>query len=155
MFTINNANKKISAFYNEKHYVVGFKNEILARHVQYNLPTNPIVYFTKKEKDTISIDIDFQHSQNTVAFHTSADLYVQKTSYFEDSLDSILYSPYHLDIVKYEDFMCYPIDKMLGIVLPEEIIEEDEYLMLLRCQVIDPLFVPDYYKKKLCQEFKE
>jgi hypothetical protein len=123
MFTINNVDKmkSLSAFHDGKHYVIGFKNQKLARHVQCTLPSDPDVFFTKNN--------NFSRRQDTIAFHTSADLYVQKTSSFEDSV-------YHLDVVKYEDFMCYPIDKMLGIVLAEEIIDEDEYIMLVRCQVV-------------------
>ena len=153
MFTINNAKKTISTIYREKHYVVGFSNQVLARHVQYNLPQEPIVYITKKDQNCLDIDLEFNNTNLKVALYASAELYIQKTKYIDDAIDSILYSPYHLDTVKYEDFMCYPIDKMLGIVLPEEIIEEDEDLMVLHCQVIDPLFIPEYYKKKLTEQY--
>ena len=155
MMTINNGFKKVSVFHNEKHYAIGFKNQILARHVQYNLfhtldtAKDPIIYLCKKDTDS-TINIDFKSKQATMSFCNNADLYIQKAKPISDR---IVYSPYHLDVVPEKTFLCYPIDQNIGIVIPEEIVEEDDDIMVLQCQMIDSFFIPDYYRKQLSRQY--
>lgn len=172
MFTINNGNKMISAIHNDKHYAIGFKNAMLARHVQYNLFHNtkynidPIVYINKYQKNKIEVDIspiidmfntneiiDHDENQTSIAFYTETELYMQKMTPRENQN---LECPYHIDIIPTDDFMCYPIDKLIGLVLPEEVIEEDDNLLIFKCQMIDPFYIPQYYKRQLLKmKFEE
>lgn len=167
MFTINNGHKKISALHNDKHYAIGFANIALARHVQYNLFHNtkqniePIVYINKYQKDKIEIDMsqitklllcnDNDSNSTTMSFYNEVELYMQKMTPRENQH---LESPYHLDIIPKDEFMCYPIDKLVGIMLPEEVLDEDDSLIIFKGQMIDPFFIPQHFKNQLAKKYK-
>lgn len=158
MFTINQGPKKVSATYTDRHYAIGFTSPTMARHVQYNLFHNidrvvdPVVYITKRNEETILLDMEFTDDikRHPLTIYTGVDLYMQKK---KPTRDSILDSPYHIDVIPVEDFYAYPIDKLIGIVIPDEIIEEDESLIIFSATMIDPYYDPEYYKRQLDKHF--
>jgi hypothetical protein len=56
VFTINRRNSIVGLSYEDKNYVIGFKNPVIARNVMYNLPIKP--YFSLKRYQKISIQND-------------------------------------------------------------------------------------------------
>ena len=124
MFTIKNANKQLLATYKDSHYAIGFRNQNMATHVQYNMfhheLVDPILYITKKSRYR----------------NTYAELYIQKA---KQTRECMLQIPYHLDIINHDSFMTYPINSGIGVVLPKDIIEEEDEMILMRCYIIDPI----------------
>ena len=148
MYTIKNNNKVLCARYNDTQFAIGFKNIALARHTQYNLcHMDPITYIGNNQKQSM---ITIELNDTKIPFHTYVDLYVQKATICTD----IVQSPFHLDIIDHDEFLCYPIDKMLGIVIPEEVVEECDSLIVFKSQMVEPCFIPEYYKKILDKQYK-
>jgi hypothetical protein len=145
---IKKGHKAVCANYKEKPYVVGFSNTTLARHVQYNLlhDPEPIIYLDNSiEKNTIKI----QYTEHEIPLHLECLLYVQKAIIDTE----IINSPYHLDMMSRDDFLCLPIDKMLGIVLVENVIDECDSLIIMNSNAISASFIPSYFRHTLKKDF--
>lgn len=145
---IKKGNKAICASYKEKPYVVGFNSINLARHVQYNLlhDPEPIIYMDNSMDKNIT---KLSYTDYEIPLHLNATLYVQKGTLDTD----INNSPYHLDNMKKDDFLCLPIDKMLGVVLVEDVLDECDSLIVMNANAISASFIPSYFRQKLNKDY--
>lgn len=133
--TIRLGNKAISSLYNEKYHVIGFENITIARHVQYNLlHNNPIIYTNVKKHNNVERPL-----------HTNVELIMQKSTINTD----ILNNPFHLETHSRKDFLCYPINKMIGIIIVDTIDEECDKLIHMNGFLIEPLFIPNVFASNL------
>jgi hypothetical protein len=77
----------------------------------------------------------------------TANLSIQK--FIGSPADPLNDGNYHQSIYYDSEFLMYPYKKMIGLILPYEIIEESETEFKLLSTVIDPFFDPDLYKSSI------
>lgn len=141
MYTIKQGNKSLSVTHNNHYYVVGFANIRMARKVQLNLHPEPYVSLRRENTSTIEIMND------SITLDTESIVTIQK---FRGSADNPLNDGgYYIGTHPETEFLSYPIDKMVGIIMPYDLVDEDENELIFKSHVIDPFFNADYYKSSL------
>jgi hypothetical protein len=134
MYTLKLGNKTMSVLHKEKHYIIGFNNVKLARKVHYSIHPHPNFLLVRGTDIDLSKDLnEFNISLN---LDTSANLYIRKMN--GSVWDPMNDSGFHLHAYKEEEFLLFPIQKQLGIIVPYRIEEESENEFMLRAYIIDP-----------------
>ena len=136
MFTIKQGNKTLSVVYNKRHYIIGFKNKIMARKVHYSI--DPIPKFTMVRDQ----DIDLTSVLKSNGFDISLLLDVGATLFIPKCQGSIL-DPmndggFHLSVVPEFEFLALPIEHRLGIVMPYELEDENTEEFMFKASVLEP-----------------
>ena len=145
MYTLQKGNKTLSLIHKGHHYVIGFKNIKQARNVQYNIHPDPQFHLHRGVQ--IDLGKQLQHeglTPESLILDTSATLRIPK--YLGSPSDPMNDGYPHLNTVVTHDFMTYPLTKMLGIIIPFEILEENKQEFIFRSHVIEPSFNPGTYK---------
>jgi len=122
MYLLNRGAKSIGFRKKNKSYVIGFTNVIFARQIQYNLHPEP-------EFDLLELS------------KYKGTLFVPKHQ--GDPLHPMNDGGYHMSKIQRHEFYGLP-NKGLGIIVPYEIVSEDDNEYVLRSHVFDPAFGPDY-----------
>ena len=131
MYTLQKGNKTLSLLHKGHHYVIGFKNIKQARNVQYKIDPEPT--FTLHR----GVEIDLGKPLNLI-LDTNATLSIPK---YEGSPSDPMNDGFiHLNTVALDEFMTYPLTKMLGIITPFEIIEENTQEFVFLAHVLEPYF---------------
>ena len=141
MYTIKQGNKTFSLTHSGHHYVVGFQNIRMARKVQLNLHPEPLVQLRREQTHTIEIMND--------CISIDIDSLITMQKFKGSSEDPLNDAGYFISTHPERDFLSYPIDNMVGIVMPYELIKEDEDSLTFRTHVVDPFFNADYFKSSL------
>jgi hypothetical protein len=169
VFTVSRDKNHLSAVYRDKRHIIGFGDRILAHHVQNNISgTNPKIHVvTPEDSQNFNIEVEIlsdttdniidsiarQREDNNTKFVNivynefeipitlDVDLIIEKTNDFSQS-------QFKLEELDKDEFLCYPIDKYIGIIIPEELIDETEEALVFRSQIVEPCYVPSYYNVK-------
>lgn len=144
MYTIQQKNKTIGMSHNERHYVVGFKSSKLARKVQYALHPEPKLILVRGTDIDLSKDLQNKGINDlSLIVDTEATLFMPK--FKGSSEDPLNDGGYHLHNVLYKDFVTYPFTKMIGVIMPYDLLEENEEEFVFRSHVIEPSFHPKLF----------
>lgn len=132
----------LAVAHNSRPYIVGFSRETTARRVLRTLPPmSPKLHLEISNVEDITHDINFGLQQlgvldkttkvANVTVSTNAKLTVPKSE---------LCSPeaFHVASIDKDEFLMYPFEKCLGIVLQNELYAEDEGSYTFLVNVIDP-----------------
>ncbi len=141
MYTIKQGNKTFGLMHGEQFYIIGFSNNKMARKVQYNLHPQPYIHLKKNKQ--IELDI----MKKKVMIDPVSDLRIQK--YQGDPNDPMNDGNYHISVYYDSEFLVYPYKKMVGIILPYDLIEETDKEFHFLSTVIDPFFDADLYKMSI------
>lgn len=137
-------------------YLIGFTNVTLARNVQYNLPADPNIRLLRRDFIDVTQEVANgldelnvpRPDATSIIIDPRAQLYIPKNQNPVSSHP--LHDPgYHLDEIPYEDFMMYPFDKNIGIIMPYEIETEDDNMFTLRANVIEATESINAFRKSL------
>lgn len=147
IFTINDNNKALSVFHKNKPYIIGFESCTTARYIQYNISENDPILYIQRKKET-SVNIPFKNYN--IPYHLSVNLLLQKKARTED----ITKNKYKLEIIERDEFLCFPIDKVLGIILSSKIVDENMNEITINSKMIEACFIPEYYRNVLMRNNK-
>lgn len=139
MYTVKQGNKTVGLSQNNKYYIIGFENPVLARKVQYNLQPNPEITLLRGKNINLASTLNDFGLKNTDLFlDIEATLFIPK---FKGSVqDPMNDGGYHLGADNYNEFIVYPFTKSIGLVLPFKLDDEDEDEFMFRAHVIEPTF---------------
>lgn len=136
MFTINHKSRTVGLQHKDSHFVVGFKSVRMARKVMYQLHPEPTLMVVRGDEIDLTTRIQAKGVDMNLVIDSSAALFIPK---FEgSSSDPMNDGGYHLHNVSEVEFMTYPFTKMLGIILPYELIDENDKEFIFRTQLIKP-----------------
>jgi hypothetical protein len=143
IYTINDNKRPLSLFYKGKPYIIGFENSTTARYVQYNImEKDPVVYIENNK----NVNVNIRFKEYDIPYHMSVDLYIKKKN---PSDERIVKNNYHVNVIERDVFLCYPIDKVLGVILSMKIVEECNSEIIMSSKMIEACFIPEYYRQIL------
>lgn len=129
MYILQKCNKALALYRNDTYYVIGFKNITSTRYVMQNVNKNtPVIHLVKENNLVIQ--------KNVVEIPVQPDL------------DNIT-----LKYVDHDEFYMYPYKHMMGVVVTNEIEDEDTDSITLRCHVFDPFFEVEISRKSLDAQY--
>jgi hypothetical protein len=124
MFTINTNNKTLSLNRKDKDYLVGFKTATIARHVMYNIHHHPNMLLVKENNLIIPKN---------------------KLGNYENNM--------YLKTIENDEFYKYPYTKLLGLIITNEIMDEDNDYITLNCTIMEPYFDVDIVRDTLNTDY--
>jgi hypothetical protein len=135
MYTIRQKNKTVSVEHNQRHYVLGFKNAMLARKVHYNLHPQPKFILIR---DDNPIDLK-PHLDIDVALN----LEVASTLFIPKFTKGSIWDPmndgmFHLHQIHEVEFFSLPLAKNLGIIVPYKLEDETSDDFMFKVYMLDP-----------------
>lgn len=128
MFTLQLNSKTVGFTHAKREYVIGFKNVVYARKVQYNMATHPELSLVKS---LTHMDLSETIEEQLVLDH-NASLFITKCPFGKRN------EQLHLQTYTLEKFLLLPYQRNLGIVMPYELIEETDQEFHFKSHVIDP-----------------
>lgn len=145
--TIKRWNKELSAVdakRSNKRYVLGFQKPVLARNVLSIIDPNPVIMlYPRGNYENIAIDVNrtllesgLATCNKNIIINTDVRLIIPKISN-GSVLDEINDGMFHISPVNMMDFLLYPFDKNIGVVLANEVIFENKNEMVLESFIVE------------------
>jgi hypothetical protein len=139
MFTIQRGNKTVGLMHKNHHFVIGFKSVTHARQVQYHLHPDPTLTLVRGDEIDLRSHLEKKGiKQMSLIIDTKATLFLPK--FKGTSTDPMNDGGYHLNNILYNDFVTYPVTKMVGIIMPYDLVEETAEEFMFRSHLIEPSF---------------
>lgn len=118
-----------------RQYVIGFSDARHAREACASLHPAPKVILHRSDAihnldGTKDITVDY-----------AATLYLPKKAQNKNKKD--MEEHYQLRYIRAGDFIMYPLDRSIGVILPLELLEENSMDLVYAAQVIDPCYLAD------------
>jgi len=152
-YCIKQGNKCIGLRDKDKSYVIGFRSSIQARHVQYSMHPEPVLE-VRRVKPILSVTQEvteglselnvFKTLKEPIIIDPDAFLRVPKAPY--ELSETMRDAGYHLATVEPEECICMPFTPYVGIIIPNEIIAEDDKEIILQCDIVEPIFDATMFK---------
>ncbi len=137
-------------------YVIGFKSPILARKIHYNMDPEPILRLERNDRINITQEINILLNglgiadvDNEVYIDVMSMLYIPKMANAGSILDPMNDGGFHLEEENLEDLYMMPFEKNIGMILPYDLVMEDQKQMVLACQVIDPVDSTKHFRRAM------
>lgn len=155
IYTINQKGKSLSCHGTMgQSFVIGFRDVRMARKIQYNLAPNVEPFLLRSHIEDITDEVNCslrQMQANTISgkvvIDVKAQLHIQK---LDDTLPPQLNDGmFHLETLDYSDFMMFPFEKNLGIIMPYEVLVETEHHFTLLSNVIENSDSSETFRKSL------
>lgn len=145
----------VTFVHDNKPYFIGFPEQKHAKSVANVLGAFPHIHWTRHETRDITREVDVKLVENgwgstrdRVTIDTRSELVIGK----DESDPSGVYDIAKLYDVRehdYETFTSLPFSKHLGVVLPMDLIFEDDRRLVFAACGIDPSFHPDSFRRHL------
>jgi hypothetical protein len=127
MYTLKLGNKTMSYSHNNKFYIIGFKNSLQARKVQYSI--HPDFNFTLLRDDS--------KNQDKLTYDDNATLFIPKCA------GSVLLPEndpgLHLHFC--DNFLELPVKKQLGIIIPHTLLDEDHHEFVYKSLIFESIVI--------------
>lgn len=159
--TVRNVNNKsilgLTDAKTNKPYVVGFPKHDLARRMCSWLPSEPVMKLQRKTPDNLTADFNSALSDVGLERFTVDKLTVDYTAHLVvpkrrkgdiDDIDALI-DNYRVMNIPASDFLLYPFERSVGLILPTDCIKETRNEITFQAMVIDPCFNADLFKKSL------
>jgi hypothetical protein len=158
-YVLKQGNKSLSIVESNRHYVVGFKSAMMARKVHYNLRPDPVpdmriergerVDVTREVKQGLEALGHHSFASESVCIDTRALLFVPKYTTPGSAFDPQHDAGVHLSTMASCDFLMYPFEHNLGVIMPYELLHERPHEFVFRSHVIDPSIDPLLFARVL------
>ena len=163
LYLIKQRNKSLSIVDQNNHYVVGFRSALTARKVHYNMKSDmssdalrleraerlDVTRTVKAGLATLGVSAE-QFRAEKVCIDTRALLFVPKSPALTGSaFDPQHDAGFHLATMDFSDFLMYPFEHNVGIILPYELLHERPHEFVFQSQVIDPCIDPQLFARAL------
>lgn len=130
MYLLKRGSKTLSMKYNDRHYIVGFKTVLMARKVHYSMHPEPKLVMVRDDNVTHGI------TNININLDVNATLFIPKCK--GNVLDPMNDGSFHLSKVSYDNFLLYPFANNIGIIMPYNLEDENEFEFMFKAHVIDP-----------------
>jgi len=154
VFVVRRGNQSVGLSLDGKSYVIGFKSPINARHVMYNMKPVPEIKFMRNGRENVSKDIaaglhdmGIIKTMPDVYIDVNAKLIVSKCKH--NTMDPMYDGGFHLETVDSSDFMAHPFEKHIGIILANDIYEEDSNHIIMNADLVEAFFDKNSFIKTL------
>lgn len=136
----NKPKTSLSLSHEDRIYVVGFQEKRHAKYVKNVLSTFPRLEMRRERTDNVKDDINKGLLEMGLpAFHDSdvmidvnADLMINKRADLEPDSD------YEIEEVDFAEFIMYPFEKYLGVIMPYDISHENLDKIYFKAHVVEP-----------------
>lgn len=148
VFVIEHKSDLLSVVHNNRKYIVGTHRKDIADNIRKKLGHTGDLYLERKNiydvtKDVNvglrSIGLDVNVKKMTIDTHAELTVVNQET-------EGIIYD---LDEIEAEDFLLYPINRNIGIVMPYELTKDNGYIFSYWTNIVDPCEDPESFRKNL------
>lgn len=164
VYTIKRANQTIGMTdSNERRFILGFDNPVAARKTMYDIDPEPKLRMLRS--NTLNVSEEVNHNLNHIGVHpdymvcdltldSDAVLFIPKATLPEHISDqmathALTDGGFHLEEIETEDFLSYPFSHMIGIIIPNKLIEESNLAFVYSAMVVDASFNVGMYKANL------
>lgn len=125
-----------------KSYIIGFEKRHHAHLVKLQITNNPDCHLLRSKIHNITNDVkngllEFGIVDNNIT-QINIDVEAKLSIMKKKNIDKIDYS-LEIEDIKYDDFLMIPIIYNMGIILPYELILEDDNKLEFKSQVIESL----------------
>lgn len=167
-FIIKHKNQVLGFPHQTRHYVVGFRNVMLARLTQYKINPQPSFRLERSQVIDISNAVDLsleniakeyptigplfgqtQEEKGQITIDVGSKLFASKMVHPGGVWDPLNDGGFFLEQVPVENLYMLPFNTNVGVVLPRELIEETDRELVFDCEVIDPVESTWHFRKSL------
>ena len=138
IFTINLKDKTLSVDHGKKQYFIGFQNSLTARKILHSIEPMPKIVLLRDNTIDLREDLQRVGYDVDISIDVTATLFIPKLPKKCTFLDPMNDVGYHLHSYKVNEFLEIPIFKNVGIVLPYDIVHEDDDEFTIRSCVVEP-----------------
>ena len=128
-----------------RQYVIAFENLTCARHVQFNLHPEPHIRLLRDSRTDVDVTshlqerIDQELDESTkVVINMNGVVQFPRMQHPGGALHPMNDGGFNLDTVNACDALLMPFQKNIGVILPLDILGDDEDTIVMSCNVIDP-----------------
>lgn len=137
IYTLKSGAKTIGFYTDNRPYVIGFRQAMLARQVQYTISHDPKFEFYKD---------DSFGAKNAMYSHGKLKLQKQTMKSAVSVHDDV---GLHMQAYPYNTFLEMPFKKGVGIIIPHNIEDESEYQITFNVHAVGPFFDSDVCRAEL------
>lgn len=135
---------EITSSFRTRPYIIGFATVSLARHVQYTMAAEPDIRLQRRDFIDITHDVSRGLDEfgieppntNSIIIDTRALLHISKCKKPVSS-HPLHDAGFHISDIPVEDFMMYPFDKNVGVIMPYHIEDENDDIITFKANVIE------------------
>ena len=139
-----------------RQYVIGFKTPVMARKVQYNCHPDPTLRIERSDFINITQEVNTSLEilgiagvNSSISIDVFATLYILKMNHPGGVSNPMNDGGFHLEEYALEDLYMMPFEKNIGLIMPYLIRDDDKKYMVFTCQVIDPVYSTNHFRKSL------
>ena len=139
-----------------RHYVIGFPNAVLARRIQYMMAPEPCIRLYRRDAIDVTDEVNAGLStfgvnqvSGTVTIDPRATLHIPKQDQALPADHPMNDGMYHLAIIPIEEFLMFPFEKNLGIIMPYEVQTENTHEIVLLSNVVESAESMDSFRRSL------
>jgi hypothetical protein len=143
-----------------KPYVIGFSDRRIAQYVKDNISLDPIceikrgiIYDVSDELNSGLRSLGVSYDTYDITVDVNARLIINKklinNNKKNNKKQQQQQNKFIIEDIEFGDFLMYPIEKTIGIILPILIMDEDNKKIYFDSQVIDAAIDMDTIKKNL------
>jgi hypothetical protein len=148
VFVVEHKNDLLSVVHNNRKYIMGTHRYEIADSIRKRLGYSADIHLARKNiydvtndvnKGLRSLGMDVNVKKMTIDTHAELTVVNQETQ-------TIFYNVEEIDV---EDFLLYPIQKNIGIVMPYELTKDNGYIISYWSNIVDPCEDTDSFRKNL------
>lgn len=146
-YCIKQGSKYVGLRDNNASYVLGFKSVVQARHVQYNMCPDPALEL-KRVKPILDVTAEVALGLKQLDIHKpiqspvviDPDVMLRIPKPPTDLPESMKDGNFHLETLKAEEFICMPFTNHVGIIILNDVIDENIKEIIFECDLVEPIF---------------
>lgn len=143
-----------------RHYIIGFQSVAQARKVQYSLAPEPSLYLQRTDFEDVTPQINEGLTKFGVAsldasiiIDTRARLHIPKGDAKLPSDHPLNDGNFHLSSIPMEEFLMFPFEKDIGIIIPYDLEKEDDNEFVFVSQVVEGSASTSIFRQRLDRDY--
>jgi hypothetical protein len=151
MYSVLKFQKQFVGLHDSHAYIVGFKDKKFALRTKKILPKHARIELHRS--DTVDISRDVNQGLTSFGLRhlsfQSLTIDTMATIIFHKADMTLKKSPYIVEEMSEQDFMCLPFEKHVGVIMPYKVLDETSSTLVYASQVIDPIDDIKLFQKNL------
>ncbi len=137
-------------------YIIGFSSAVMGRKVQYNIAAEPILRLERSDRINITTEVNscllelgVMSVNGDINIDVMSKLHVPRMEFPGGVMNPMNDSGFYLSECDLEDLYMMPFEKNIGVVLPYDLLYENNKELVFLSQVIDPVDNIYHFRKTL------